>query len=1049
MDIRVPQHIEVGLNSVLEQLSQYKKVIGYKFLIGNPDSAHRIDFDDSNWQVSEGPVSYEKHQGTTWFRFTVDIPKSVQNVPVAGTGIRLHSFFTAPMDIYVDEELKLSETTWVDFKIPEVWLTRAAVPGEQFTVAVKMELGEKCYFPGNFQMNFAAEIVEDLEFEVRSFREELKFACTFSEVEQVLPDVFRLISESLESKENIQTLVDKIKQARQMLRPMEAAAKSRTVHMVGHAHIDLSWFWDIEETYDLIKRDFATMNGIMEEMEEFRFSQSQCAAYEMAERLYPEIFEKMKKHIAAGKWDVTASTWVEGDLNMTSGEALVRHVLYSKKYLREKFGVEPRIMWCPDTFGHSANVPQIAKKSGIDYYYFMRCGKQTLLPGVKNEYYGRFGPEKPMFWWEGMDGTRILVYNSLYSSDMNAASVLDASRAMKDKFGLDNAMYVYGTGDHGGGPTRRDLKRAKQLNSHPTTPNLQFSSSHDFFDRVIGENTPALPVEKGEMNFVFDGCYTTHADIKKYNRACENKLVSTETLVSAGSLLGFAAQGDIIERSWKSALFNQFHDIFDGSGIRAAYLYPAQTAEKALADLENLTQKAMEGISSRIKIEDRGMPFVLFNTTGWKRSECVKLRLPEACTACYRAVDADGNALSSQRVGDTLYVQVGDIPAVGYQVIYLTEEKEQPVVAQIKEQVDCYEIDTEFYWLEIKKDSGQIVSLYDKQYGKFIVRKEDVSWKLRTGVLNTLQVHYEVPSPMSSWTIGPVASVRHLVAGAKATVREDGPVVKIIGFEHSVGDSVVTQDIIVYNNSRRIDFVTHVEWNEYGGPKREAPMLKVAFTPDIDADKAAYEIPFGAVERPNKDMEVPALKWADISDSKYGFSVLNDCKYGHKVKGNEMELTLIRSGWEPDPKSDVGSHDFVYSILPHPGTWKDCMPLQQGYFLNNTVVAAPAAANNMGSLPEVFSFVSLDRENVAVAAFKQSEDGETLILRLYEAVGTATPVKVSLGFAVSKVEEVALTERKVYGAVPCSENTFECSMGSFEIKTFRLYCTGETELTPK
>jgi len=376
-----------------------------------------------------------------------------------------------------------------------------------------------------------------------------------------------------------------------MLKPMEARAKKKTVHLIGHAHIDMDWFWSIEETHDLVRRDFGTMTQIMEEIPDFTFSQSQCATYEMAEKLYPEIFEKMKKFIKSGNWDITASTWVEGDMNMSSGEAITRHLLYSKRYHKEKFGIEPKIIWCPDTFGHSGNVPQIARKAGIDYYFFMRCGRQRQALGDNMDLFAKYGSNKPVFWWEGIDGSRVMAYNMMYNSDMNTSSVLNITSMLEDKYGLDNSMYVYGTGDHGGGPTRRDIKRAKQIDSFPTAPKVKFSTTHAFFDSVVKENVPSITVEKGELNFVFDGCYTTHADIKKYNRKGENLLVSTEILATIGSLYGSEYDKSELEKCWKAILFNQFHDIFDGSGVKATYAYSSKIAEKALNSLKSISEK--------------------------------------------------------------------------------------------------------------------------------------------------------------------------------------------------------------------------------------------------------------------------------------------------------------------------------------------------------------------------------------------------------------------------------------------------------------------------
>lgn len=1039
MSMQIPQKILLALDELTAALSNSKKVIGYKFLIGNPQNAHCVDFDDAGWNSSDAPVKYNRHQGTTWFRFDVKIPVEVMDIPVEGSSVRLSSQFTAPIDVYVDGTLRFSEKTWMDFKNPEIILTDHAVPGQLFKVAVKLELGESCYFSGTCSMNWVIEAVDDLEFEISSFRQELVYAANFEEVNSTLPEVCKTIAECLENKEGVQKLIEKIRYSRENLRPMEAAAKNHTVHLIGHAHIDMNWFWSMEETHDLIRRDFGTMAAIMEEIPAFKFSQSQCACYEMAEKLYPQIFKKMKRFIKSGNWDVTASTWVEGDLNMSSGESIVRHILYSKKYLKEKFNIEPKIMWCPDTFGHSGNVPQICKKAGIPYYYFMRCGKQYNLPNDSKSCFFQDGAESPIFWWEGIDGSRVLAYNSSYNADTNTDAILKISTKLQEKNSLANSMFVYGTGDHGGGPARRDIKRAQQLASYPTMPAIEFSTTHTFFDSVVKEKSSDIGVEKGELNFVFDGCYTTHSNIKSYNRKCENMLVGTEALAVICNLYGLPYDKGLFEECWHAALFNQFHDIFDGSGVSATYDYSTETAEKTLNSLTTANENYMSWLGARIKKTGRGIPVVLCNTIGWERSEYVKIELTDATKKCCSAVDANGIRLPSQVVGEYLYVYVAEMPAMGYKVIYLDEEAYTTVYKAIEESADFYEAETDLYHIEIKKSSGEIVSLYDKANRKYIVRKELVGWMPRNGVLNTLSVYNEAPTPMSSWSIGPVASIQNLINGAESSIFADGPLVKIIRVKHTFGKSQIAQDIIVYQNNPRIDFSTSVEWNETGDIDREAPTLRARFVPDIDNSKSTCEIPFGAVDRPCRDMEVPALKWIDISDEDYGFSLLNNCKYGHRIIGNAMEITLIRSGWEPDPASDVGHHEFVYSIFPHRAGWQESETIKEGYCLNNAIRTAFIRENDQGNLPDTCGFIEVQGKNVVISAFKSAEADDGFILRLYNGDSTEKEVTVNLAFEVNGICEVDLNENAIESVVALSGRSFQYKMSSFEIRTFKLF----------
>ncbi|MDR3644690.1 MAG: glycoside hydrolase family 38 C-terminal domain-containing protein [Clostridia bacterium] len=1031
MKMEVPKEILSGLDEILSRLSESRRVKSYKFLIGSPQGAQAADFDDSGWKCSREPVKYDRHQGVTWFRFEVRIPEAVLGIPVSGSAVRLSTLFFAPVEIYVDGALRFSETAWMDFKNPEIILTEHAAPGAVFQVAARLDLGELCYYSREFSMSVIADRVEDCEFELSSFRSELLYAARFEEVREILPEVFGLISDSLARQEGVMRLIEKIRRSREMLAPMKEHAKRSKVHLVGHAHIDMNWFWSMEETRDVVRRDFATMTRIMEEVPEFRFSQSQCATYDMAERLCPETFEKMKRFISSGNWDVTASTWVEGDMNLSSGEAIARHILYSKKYLREKFGVEPRIMWCPDTFGHSANVPQICSKAGIRYYYFMRCGRGTQ-DGAAYTCTGA-----PLFWWEGIDGTRVLAFNGVYNADMNTAGVLDVCERMEDGSGLKNAMFVYGTGDHGGGPTRRDIRRAQQISALATMPMVEFSTTHAFFDSAAAEQSPCVPVEKGEINFVFEGCYTTHADIKKCNRMSENALADTEALCSAALLLGWPDDSQEREKCWKATLFNQFHDIFDGSGVKASYEYSVREAQAALRSLNALEHKNLQAIGKLAARPGRGAAVLLFNATGWERPGCVRLDLAAGMQGLCGAADASGTRLPSQPAGGGLYVDAGVIPAMGYRMIYLNDKPYAHTARPVRENGGFYELETDYYTIEIKKCSGEITTLYDKKNGRYVVKREAIGWRPRRGVLNTLEIHYEEPTDMSSWTIGSAVRIERLISGAKSAVVEDGPVVKILRFEHSFGKSSLVQDMRIYVGSPRIDVAVSADWNETGDAGREAPMLKACFTPDVKNTSATYEIPYGSVSRPCTDMEVPALRWADISGPDYGFSLLNDCKYGHRARGNSLELTLIRSGWEPDPTPDVGHHEFIYSMLPHKGAWQEGGAVREGYFLNQPLLTSLIAGSAQGSLPEEASLLKVSGGSAAVSAFKPAEAGDGLILRVYNEDAAETDVTAELGFHVGAVRETDLNENAA-GGVETDGQRFSFRLGRYEIKTFLL-----------
>jgi len=379
--------------------------------------------------------------------------------------------------------------------------------------------------------------------------------------------------------EKVRDFADYITGTASVLQPFSLYLKKYCSYLIGHAHIDMNWLWDWENTLDTARRTFIQVERFMDKYPEFYFSQGQAALYKAMEDNCPQVFESIKRMVKDGRWEVSASTWVEGDLNIVSGEALIRQSLLAKGYTREKFGVESRVCWCPDTFGHPASYPQILKKCGIDYYYFCRCGKNM-----------------PLFYWEGIDGSRVLAFNdpSGYNGVVNANLISGFDRSGEEynrdalssggfvnslkEYNIKKHLFSYGVGDHGGGPTIRDIQNGLTLKDENIFSEVSFSTTQRFFDDVKREMQD-IPVIKDELNYIFEGCYTTHADIKKSNRQGENLLVSAEIFASLASVFGFDYPADKIKQAWQNICFNQFHDILDGTAIHSSYDYSRQLAE--------------------------------------------------------------------------------------------------------------------------------------------------------------------------------------------------------------------------------------------------------------------------------------------------------------------------------------------------------------------------------------------------------------------------------------------------------------------------------------
>ena len=1033
-----PKALYEKITAIIDQLNAFGAVEEFKYCISDfcPEEVTRPGFDDSNWISFKGIPPFTRDQGVTWVRVKYTVPEKCLDIPLTGSELRVtpgsSGAYFAPLQIYADGELLLSEVAWMDCKCPEGIISKNAEPGKSHTIAMRFDYGEKSFWEPRIGMAIASDAVEHRALHLTSILDELVYAEGFRGADEILPKAYALLEEAAVDGRT-EKLMEAARECRRLCEPLRAEIKRSKVYVVTHAHIDMNWFWSIEETERIVNRDFTTMTTLMEENPDFKFSQSQCATYKMEERQNPEVFAKMREFVKKGQWDVTAANWVEGDLNMASGEAIARHALYSKKYLKDKFNVEPRIMWCPDTFGHPGSIPQILKKCGIDYYYHTRCGIGVKHAPQDNFDYIRDAHHVPLYWWRGQDGSRVLSCNTVYGREFSTDGVLRMSKAMRERFQYDKCMFVFGVGDHGGGPTRRDIAWMREISQFPTVPTLLFSTTKEFYDEVMRDNPAGLPEHKGEMNFVFDGCYTTHANIKYYNRRCESDLEATENLCAMASLFGFTYPAREFEELWQRTLFSQFHDIFDGAGIKDTYAFSIPEARQVLSRLDEISKEAMAVLAGKAAaVRDLGTPVLVYNPTFAKRDECFLLPVD----GDYTAIDEHGAAMPSQKAegGNLVFAS---LPPFGYRTIYLAEKMEEPFTA-IQEADDYYHVSTRFYEIEIHKHSGRVTTLLDKRANRFVVRREQIGWRLKNGCLNTLEVHYEEPTPMSAWTIGSVKGVQSLISGAKSRIIEDGPVRKRIRFEHEFDSSTLCQDILIYPDSPRIDFETHVDWKEYGDFHRDAPMLKVSFSPDIQNAAAVYEIPYGVMERFPGDYECPALRFADISHENYGFAVLNDSKHGYKSCGNRMELTLIRSGWLPDQKSDFGEHCFTYSILPHEGDYIAGGVMAQAVFLNNLVRTAAGAYDGVSASAATAALFAPECPDIPVCGVKRSEDGEAIILKLYNTTDSDVKTSVRACFPIGDVKECDLIERPLPGAVAFGEGSFETSLGMREIKSFRV-----------
>jgi len=996
----------------------YRSQVEWKYQQGQFEGAHEVEFDDSSWETRTLPTSWDPTLGDAWFRFRLVVPEHVSGVSVKGSKVEIvSSVLLCAAEIFVDGKLVLKEGYWTDFRGPRIVLAERAVPGDVHVIAIRafsllpIPKGARASIP---KIALAYDVVERLAFEIDSFCEELTFAVLLPKGKELVAKVVKEFDRDVLTR-GPEAIAAEVDRARTRLTPLSKYAKQFKVHLIAHAHIDMNWLWPWQDTVHVIQRDFSTIASLMDKYPDLHFSQSQAVTYKTAEDTDPQLFEKMREKVKAGNWDITAATWVEGDLNMGGTEALVRQILYAKGYIKDKFGFEPKVCWEPDTFGHTATMPQLLRRSGLDYYYFMRCGRGH-----------------PMFWWEGIDGSRVLAFNSVYGNTVTPKNVAEVARTFYEKYGLKTSMFVYGIGDHGGGPTIEDIEDTHRIQNKPTLPNVVLSSTHSFF-RQVSRQGPKLPTVKGELNFVFDGCYSTHGDIKRYNRLCERLLVDAEKFSVMASVDSRLA----LHEAWIDTLFNQFHDILDGSAVGDTYVRSAHLAQQTIDAASKVIKDATSKVARAVRFSGDGIPIVVFNSLSWDRTDIVRAEIPkELIPKNPVALDPEGNRRTAQADGNGVLF-VAEAPSLGYRTYYLVEgEPSTAILAN-----DALELENKALKVELDRDSGAIKSLFDKANKRFVVRvqRDDNTMPVLS---NLIQVLYEAPHGMSAWAIGKIAKVESLIRGAKVEVLERGPVRGMIKVTHHVGRSEVTQDVVIYEGIPRIDFRTSIDWAEVGHGGVDAPMLKVSFTPVLHDPKATFEVPFGHVVRDGDGREVPALRWIDLSDVEYGLSLLNDCKYGFDVAGSTMRMTLVRSSYEPDPSPDRGRHELLYSLYPHAGDWKRALTYRRGYEINHPLEAVVIVDDQkgQGSRPETDSVLRVSPDNVVVSCMKASEDSEDLTVRIYDATGSGAFAVLTPGFPVKSAKEVDLMERQV-GRLKINRNRIRLKVRPHQIRTVKLIKT--------
>ncbi len=973
-----------------------------------------------------------------WFRGRVTIPEELEGKRVimslvpSGESVLFvngRSFGTYRADWNLPQYAQPHH--WLE----DNYLTREAKAGETFDIVMETYAGH--YFPTLSGDCAYGPHMEGLKVNpLKDGERRTLGVCTFGEwneeAYQLYMDVTTLegllsqldqttlraakIEEGLEQmtlvvdfEQSLEKRKESYRKGREVLRPLMEAENGSTMpvyYAVGNSHLDLAWLWPLHETYRKTSRTFAAQLRHMEEYPEYQYIQSQPAAYEMCRKYYPELYARIKEAVKSGQWIADGAMYVEPDTNMTSGESLVRQLLYGKKFYKEEFDVDSEILWLPDTFGYTSALPKILNGCGVKYLVTQKIFWSYNEQSESFPYH--------YFKWRGNDGSEITSFlPTCYTYTTHPVHLNQTWKERCQARDLEAFLIPYGYGDGGGGPTRDHIEYALRQKNLEGGVKVKMTGPKEFFEDMDAKGGPKHTYS-GELYLTTHrGTYTTQALIKKNNRKSEFALHNAEFWNAMANLEGKAYPAEELEANWKVVLLNQFHDILPGSSVEkvnveanAAYEAVQDKAHAMTAEAQNyLAAKDEEAVS-------------VLNSLGFARKALVKL--PERFAK--GALLADGTAVPVYPTENGLTAVV-TVPSYG--AISLRPAKEEvsadDTLVKAEETAAGFVLENEFVKAVVAQN-GEVTSFVVKESGR----------EIASGNMNHFQLYKDIPRLFDAWDIDSNYILQEIDAAydVKTELVEQGvqAVLKVTG---KISESTFTQYIRLEKGSKRLVFDTEIDWKELHR------LLKVGFPVRVYAENGINEMQFGYVERPthrsrqyDKDrFEVCNHRYSALCERSHGAALLNDCKYGISMNDNRLELTLLRGAACPEMRADNHVHHLTYALTAWEGDFMQADVVHQGYEVNVPVEMAEGALD--------MSFMSVDKENIIIDTIKAAEDGSgDIIARFYEAKKASVNATVKAALPACKAYLTDMLEN-VIEELPVTEEGVKLSFKAFEVKTIR------------
>lgn len=784
------------------------------------------------------------------------------------------------------------------------------------------------------------------------------------------------------------------------------------VSLIGHTHIDVAWLWTLRQTREKVVRSFSTVLNLMSQYPEYQFMASQPILLSFIEEDYPELFNSIKDAVKKKQFEIEGAMWLEADCNLSSGESLIRHLIYGKDYMAKQFNVKSEILWLPDVFGYSAALPQLLKQCDIHTFVTTKISWNEFN---KMPY--------DTFHWEGLDGSEILTYfitmmdyknfekgsfKTVYEGSIDASQVKGAWARYQQKRENQHILVSYGYGDGGGGPTKSMLEQGRRLSHYiPGLPTVKFDNLTSYFE-TLHKKDVNWPKWSGELYLEYHrGTLTTMAKNKWYNRKSEFMYQNLEYLSTLAHTLGHTYEQTVIKEGWKTILLNQFHDIIPGTSIEAVYTESHVQYEQILKEGKALENKLMNHIASRVIDKGDHKLLMVFNKSHVKSPQLITFE-----SECHFGIEGH-----EVQYNDSIHYFMDSLPSKGYRVYPLTEKTFIETNNTNKKFFDLGHYSVTF------NDQGQIISLLDHLHHQEILK----------GVANVMSVYEDRPHNWDAWDINHYYQEKQEIIEDLISfkVKSEGPLFIEVELEYVFQSSKIKQIIRMYKKKRYIEFDTRIDWHE------SHLLLKVNFESIFKSDTAQYDTQFGYINRPTTQnhswdsakFEVCGHKYASLSQDNHGLALLNDAKYGYAIHGGNMAMSLLRSSKFPNPNADQGLHEFKYALLIHDNDINEIS--DTAYVLNNP----PSTLIREGQSVSTYSLCSTTSESLVVDTIKKAENQEGWIVRVYQNASKNEHVQLVFNGGFNKVQEVTI-EEKVIKDMKHHDGQVDFSINGFEVKTF-------------